>query len=227
MNCNGDLNTCSYDDGSKTLEVENPQAVCRLSRIEAFRQMFDQSILNVFIGGDQMRIHRKVLGDCIDPCWFLPPPIDTDHFRVIPNIKRKKGSVISMSGKIHHWVKGQPNLIKHIEENPRYTYTIYSEQDPKSQALFAKYGERVKYLPPIPYEKLPEEYNKHEFVFHQPQGWEPGGRSPFEGALCGCIPIINDRVGYAQQGLPTKREELKEAIKTGPIRFWREIERRL
>jgi hypothetical protein len=77
----------------------------------------------------------------------------------------------------------------------------------------------------VPYEKLPETYNQYEFVACLPAGWEPSGRTPWEGWLAGCKQITNDRVGSMQMGLdPEKRKETVEKLKTGPYRFWNQIE---
>ncbi len=86
----------------------------------------------------------------------------------------------------------------------------------------------MRYLPPARYEELPRIYNQHEYCIHMPQGWEPSGRTPWEGFLCGCKPLVNGRVGSCQLGLDTKDyKKARERIKNGPYRFWREIERRL
>jgi len=231
LNCGGNLDTCVMDERGHEDKVNDAvrqsMPLCRLRHIETMRQLFNAAILNVFISPQQAEIHRKVLGDVIEPCFLLTPPIDVNHFKPVPKATREKNTVVSMTGKIHHWVKGEGNLLRHIEEHPEYKYTIHSEQNADSAAKFGKFGDRVKYLPPVGYDKLPEVYSRHEYTIHLPAGWEPSGRTVWEGLLCGTKQITNDRVGSMQMDIPKSRDKARETIKTGPYRFWREIERRI
>jgi hypothetical protein len=99
-------------------QIKEGKGLCKIRMIELMRQMFARAALNVFISPQQAEIHRKVLGDVIEPYHLLTPPIDTEHFKKISKIHRKKSHVVSMSGKIHHWVKGKGNLQRHIKWEP-------------------------------------------------------------------------------------------------------------
>jgi glycosyltransferase involved in cell wall biosynthesis len=222
LNCEGERNTCETSEGAD--QEKTGLGKCWQKTIDLYRHIFCGARLSVFIGRDQERIHRAALGDEIDPFMFLTPPLDVEHFRPVPNVIRRKNSVVSMTGKIHHWVKGLHNLAAHIREHPKFQYTVYGEVNDEAARILMEFSPRVKYLKPIPYEQLPLEYSRHEYVIHLPEGWEPSGRTPWEGFLCGCKMIVNERVGSCQLGIPDDREKAREVIQTGPYRFWRAAE---
>lgn len=202
------------------------------NRIRFARNLFQHSFLNVFISPMHMTNFRKELGDVIDPHFILTPPIDTDFFKPIDTIKRKKKTVVNLTGRLVS-SKGLMNIVKWSMVNNDYEVSVYTDlavgNKGRTGAKILREIKNIKVFDKVPYKKLPEIYSRHEYVVHFPQALEAAGRTLVEGALCGCKVLFNDKVGvgsFSQEELPLENQSLlRKVIKSGPYRFWAEIVR--
>ncbi len=195
-----------------------------IKRLEFYRHILARSFLNIFISPLQMEAHRNALGDVIDPYHFLTPPIDHEHFKIDPNAKRETNLVVSMTGKIDFWNKGLFNVAIYAGQHPEYNFEIYTRSNPQTDIAFRGI-ENVRVKEHVYYDDLPGIYNRASYIIHLPTGVEAAGRTPVEGFLCGCDPIISNRVGIDGFDFDwSKYEETRERIIQGPYHFWQAIE---
>jgi len=180
-----------------------------LRRPEFGRELFRRSVLNVFISPFHRDEFRKELG--VDGIC-LPLAIDVDFFRPVSGIERKEKSVLALE-------KGA-NIQWFIDENKDFSFTVVSDKPVNLN------GGRLKVIPTLPYEKMPEVYSEHEYFLHFPEDSWPGDRVVFEAALCGCKVIMNEKVGHKSWGFNFDDiDGLRAILRKAPYEFWREIDR--
>lgn len=186
-----------------------------LDRPEFSRRLFQNSVFNVFLSPIHLKNHQKALG-----CEgiVLPLAIDVDLFRPAEGIKREENTAVVCN--VRHF-KSWTNLQKYIDSNQEIRFTVMAEA---SQVQ----GSNVTTRRMIPHEKMPELYSEFEYVVHLLDGWGAGERVIFEGALCGCKIVANERVGYMSWNKDlTKIDDLRDWLVLAPYSFWKEVERRV
>jgi hypothetical protein len=188
-----------------------------LGRVFDARQLFNNSILNVFLSPVHRDNHRDALG--VDGIC-LPLAVDTEFFKPVEGIARHAGRAL-VSG-VRTWKKWT-NLKAYIEEHPELVYVVLADTLPMELA-----GDNVKLEPMVPASHMPTVYSQAEYVVHLLDGWGAGERVIFEAALCGCTVIANDFVGHtswsAWQQKKDDPEALRAWLKPAPFSFWREVE---
>lgn len=182
-----------------------------LDRPEWSRRLFQQSRLNVFLSPIHLQNHKDRLG-----CGgiALPLAIDTKLFRVIDGVERLQGAcLISNVRNFKTWVA----LQEYIKGNPDKQFTILGDE--------VVYGKNVTRMDKIPYENMPVIYNRFESVVHLLDGWGAGERVIFEGALCGCKIMANNRVGHMSWNRDLEdRDTLRAWLSDAPFEFWKQVE---
>lgn len=199
------------------------------ARIKMARLLFGRSFLNIFISPFQIVNHRRKLGELIEPHFLLPPAIDTEKFRILPEIKRDESKVVSMTGRLYH-SKGLAHISNFVHVKPKLKFEIYSKEPGKVREYF-KDVKNVEIFSPVEYEELPRIYNSAGYSIHLPQEFEACGRTIAEGVLCGCKPLYNKNVGigsFKYFHLGDKNlfdyERFREACRIGPYFFWKNID---
>ncbi len=199
-------------------------------RLKTARLLFGKSFLNVFISPFHMENHRKRLGYLIDPCWVLPPAIDTNIFKSLPNVERDEKKMVNVCGKLYE-SKGFRHML-HFAMNTqgKHTFEIYTSNDQEVRAVFRELS-NVKVYSPLPNRNLAEVYNSAGYTIHLPHALEACGRTIAEGLLCGCRPITNKNIGilsFREFHIGDEKkfnvEKFKAAIDLGIYRFWKEVE---
>lgn len=186
-----------------------------LGRPEFSRRLFQNSILNVFLSPVHLKNHKQRLG--VDGIC-LPLAIDVDHFKPVEGVGRKKGTAIICN--VRNFKKWE-NLQKYINDHQEIQFTIMAK-DSQIQ------GANVTVKEMIPYDQMPRLYSEFEYVVHILDGWGAGERVIFEGALCKCKIIANERVGHMSWGKDlTRVDDLRDWLTLAPYAFWKEIERKL
>jgi hypothetical protein len=85
-------------------------------------------------------------------------------------------------------------------------------------------GPNVRVRSPIPYEEMPKLYSEFEYVVHLLDGLGAGERVMFEGALCGCKIVSDERSGHMSWNKDlTDLEGLREWLQVAPYQFWKHI----
>ena len=210
-------------------EHDHREVYGNTARIKLARLLFGRSFLNVFISPFQMENHKKKLGKLVEPYYLLPPAIDTEKFKILPDIKRENSKVISMTGRLYH-SKGLQHVANFVRVKHHWKFEIYSKEPGKVEEYF-KDVKNVKIFSPVDYEELPKIYNSAGYTIHLPQELEACGRTIAEGVLCGCAPLYNRNVGigsFKAFHLGDKKlfdyEKFKEVCRIGPYQFWKTVD---
>ena len=200
------------------------------ARPEVARLLFGHSFLNVFISPFHRDNHRKRLGDLIDPCWVLPPAVDTGIFKLLPEVKREEKKMVNVCGKLYESKGFRHMLAFALNTQGKHTFEIYTSNDSEVRAVFRDL-KNVKVYSPLPNKNLAEVYNSAGYTIHLPHALEACGRTIAEGLLCGCKPITNQNIGilsfkefHIGDEKRFNRDKFKEAIDMGPYRFWKTVE---
>ena len=186
-----------------------------LARSEFSKRLFSGSFLNVFLSPMHLGNYESgfgVKGIC------LPLAIDVDVFRPVSGIERKEGAALACFSRIG---KVGRDLAEYAAGHPEIRFDVIPDSGGiKLKNVFTKR--------PVPHEAMPEIYSGYEYVVCLPDSWEAGGRSVFEGALCGCKVVGNEKVGHLSWGVDlSDAETLRKGLKTAPYEFWRLIGERL
>ena len=203
-----------YSDRKLYIKYEHDHR--ELDRLEFSRKLFQNSRLNVFLSPIHLKNHQEALG-----CEgiVLPLAIDVDLFKPVEEVKRKEGTaVICNMRNFKKW----NNLQKYINDHQEIQFTVMAKGNPQVQ------GSNVTAREMIPYNKMPELYSEFEYLVHILDGWGAGERVIFEGALCGCKVVANEKVGHMSWGKDlTNVDDLRDWLTLAPYAFWKEVERRV
>ena len=160
--------------------------------------------------------HEEVMKCFVDPkrSFVVRPIINTQMFfnanlpREIPYLY--VGTICE--------AKGVFNILKWAEENKidpvdiAFVGTNISGVDLKLMGF--------QYSPKLPYEDLPNVYNRTDTFIHFPRWPEPQGRTVVEAALCGCNLLVNDNVGATSFSFDLSKPE---NIDGAEQEFWDDI----
>lgn len=184
-----------------------------LKRLNISKQLFSQSVKNIFISPKHMENFIDVIGEQIrNHSACLPLSINTNLFKKMNEVKRIKNTVLVPCSR-----KDGINIQNYIEDHPDKEY--YFIDQPKLQIPRKA---KVEVLPFREIDGMPELYNKYEEMLHLPVSLWAGERLYFEALLCGCKPVVNDNVGHVSWKIPDKK--LKDTLKKAPYKFWKEVE---
>ncbi|MCK4732668.1 MAG: glycosyltransferase [Methanophagales archaeon] len=149
-----------------------------------------------FMSPLQKQVTERFFGREFTNGVVVPSSIDTSLF--YDKNERRSGACAVSTGR---WNKGIENVKKWCKDN----------------------DEQLTLIRGVPYNKMNDVYNKHEYFVHLPNGIEPCGRTVFEAALAGCKVVVNNRVGAASfdwWGTDKIREHLEKASD----KFWKILE---
>jgi len=194
------------------------------------RLLFGRSFLNVFISPMQIENHRKHLGDLVEPFFLLPPAVDVERFRRLPEIERDAKKMVNVSGRLRD-SKGFRHMLQFaMAKRYKYNFEIYTRKPEEVEAVFGKLG-CVKVFPPVENDFLPRVYSSAGFVIHLPRALEACGRTIAEGLLCGCRPITNENVGirsFEEFRIGDRKlfdqELFRRKLERGVHDFWRAVD---
>ena len=151
--------------------------------------------------------------DCDGIC--LPLAIETENYKQVKSIERKKNSAVVCN--VRHF-KTWKCLQIYINANKDMSFTIMGDKQVVA-------GDNVKRMDMVPAEQMPSVYSGHEYLVHLLDGLGAGERVVFEAALCGCKVIANNGVGHMswQKDL-NNLEEIRSWLDAAPYQFWKEME---
>lgn len=206
------LKTC-YSGRVPYVKYEHDHREITERKVQGER-LFMQSALNVFISPLQMRNHLAAFGDKIgERSIVLPLAIDTEKYRLCPEVERVPGSTL-----IPSFNKCVNNTLDHIIKNPDRQYTVIGHYD--------SIKKNVKDIPPVLPDEMPKLYNQFETVLHLPQKVGGGERVVFEAALCGCKVITNENSAHTtwkEKFDWENRDVLEAMLQKAPYEFWRAV----
>ncbi len=184
-----------------------------LTRPEFSRPLFQRSKLNVFLSPNHRKNYVETLY-CDGIC--LPLAINVDDFYPVETITRKENTALVCNVRnFKSWNK----LQNFIDSHPKIEFTILTNTSCSVK------GPNVQYRRMVRYEEMPAVYSEFQYLVHLLDGWGAGERVIFEGALCGCEVISDERAGHMSWGKDLKNtEELREWLRQAPYDFWKEID---
>lgn len=159
------------------------------------RRLFHRSILNIFISPLHHAEFIKALGEDIreHPNYLLPPAVDPGHFRTVGDVERVETRMVSTTGQLLQR-KGLLEVMNLAASRPNMEIWVYTKPWDSVISLL-KNRANIKVFDPVDYEKLPAVYSGAGIVVHLPEFYEDCGRTPVEGALCGCQVFSNAATG--------------------------------
>lgn len=144
--------------------------------------LFARSQIAVFVSPMQQSMIKSVLEVALPRHQILRRPfIDPQEFK---NLGLERDIDVLYVGTISE-AKGYRNLTRRYGAN-RLTFVGPNVLDEPISGT---------YLGAMPYEALPELYNRARTFAHLPEWYEPMGRTVVEASLCGCKVVTNERVG--------------------------------
>jgi glycosyltransferase involved in cell wall biosynthesis len=172
-------------------------------------RLFGRAQIVVFVSPMQQRMIRSVLSARSRHFEIVRRPfIDVTRFRPLG---LERDIEILYVGAINE-AKGYHNLINRFGP-ARITFVGRNGMNEPIAG---------KYLGEVPYEQLPELYNRAQTFAHLPQWHEPMGRAVVEAALCGCELVTNERVGVTS--FPRDEWTDPAVVSDNGERFWTEFE---
>lgn len=151
------------------------------------------------------------------PYHLAPSPINEDLFND-RGIGSRHGAVAVES---LAEFKGRAYVLKWAEEHSEVDLDFVGENPIPGEAL----PSNCRVLGPIPYWRMPDVYNDHEFFVHLPQSPSPFDRSVAEAYLCGCSIIGNTLIGALSYPWFRSRDEVAKRCGGSPGEFWDAVER--
>ena len=157
-------------------------------------KIYRESALNIFVSPAHMADYAA-LGDGI----CIPELIDTEMFKPVKGVKRKKAAIIAVPGK---W---SPDVLK------------------KKQIHGTLRVDTL--LAPIPHLEMPKLFSEYEEFLHFPARKWPCDRVIYEAALCGCKVTAGEIVeAMSWEKDLTDTEGLRSWLKAVPGQFWAAID---
>jgi glycosyltransferase involved in cell wall biosynthesis len=169
--CNGHMRGSLCVLGDRSCEAFRAQT----------RRLYADSLSNVFVSPLHARTVSGMVGAATAPDVIVRPLIETARFR---NENRLREFPLLYVGPLTE-AKGLHAMVAH----PRAAEILAVGGGRRS----AKWPGRL--LPTVPYERMPDIYNRSRRLVFLPRWPEPQGRTVIEAALSGCELEVNDRVG--------------------------------
>jgi hypothetical protein len=168
-------------------------------------QLYRKSKLNIFLSPDHKAHYVAMCGKEIEEkSKCLPLAIDSNRYKAIDTIERKKNSVF-----IPNYGKCDVQAQRFKAENRQCKYTFGNNFNAQNYT----------------YHDMPRLYNEHEIVFHKPAKKWAGERVLFEAVLCGCKVIADENSGHTSWDFDWQnRSVLKEKVDAAPFEFWKLVE---
>jgi len=219
--CNGDVTgeVCPFKANPLHLArrmMRMPGAILRggLTREcprTAARQLYRNSLLNVFVSPLHRRTMQKLVGECIGPYLEFFPPVDPALFNMEESVARD----------IQHLFVGAICEAKGLDEMrarfPNGDLTLAGAIAPTAKLDFGRH------LGMLPAEAIPGVMRRAEALVMLPRWPEPFGRVAVEARFSGCRLVANDRVGSLSFAGDLK-EQAMIAYRHAIPDLWRSIE---
>jgi len=172
-------------------------------------KMYKNSLSNIFLSP----LHYKRIASMIEidhkPFFILRPTVDTEKFY---DKNQEKDIEYIFAGAISE-AKGVENLKKYFEGTNKKLVMI-------GKNIYGKELPFAEYTGFIPYDEMPNYFNRAKNFIYLPRWPEPQGRVVVEAALCGCNLITNENVGAISFDFDiSKKENLTGAVEE----FWEYI----
>lgn len=184
---------------------------------QLIKEIFANALAVYYLSPAHREEHSR-MGLARDDDTYIPSPIDSKLFKIIPNIERVKNSVIYTGGFSQH--KGIENIFKYAVDNPNKNIDLVGWVD--HEGVVSKLPDNVRVIDTVKYSAMPELLNTYQYFIHLPNWIEPFGRSVAEALLCGCNMITNDNIGMlSYEWNFSNLEWLSTFLTNTPSLFWK------
>lgn len=207
--CNGERrSTCpnkSIFDLKGLLQQRSLSNKC-FNENQLVAKIYQNSLLNVFLSPLHKKVVHGMLGLITEPSFVMRPSIDTEKFY---NMGMERDIEYLFAGAIGE-AKGIENL-KEFFLNKTDRLVMVGKNTTSIELPF------VEYTGFVPYERMPEYFNRAKNFVYLPRWPEPQGRVVVEAALCGCNLITNEKVGATSFDFDIS---IKENLSGAVSEFW-------
>lgn len=183
------------------------------------KKLFHKAKVSIFLSPLHAKTHKDWGIDV--PHFLMPSPIDTNMFKQMDSVDRKKDTVAYLGGFTPH--KGLENVFEYARENKDKQINLYGWH-PSNKDKFDNMPENVSVLPKVPFENVPHILNFHEYFIHMPNWNEPYGRAVMEAYHCGCKLIHNDKIGALSYDWDfSDKDQVRKNVEEYAGNFWMRI----
>ena len=210
----------AYQGMTKECMLSNHR--CERCPYNFYKELFEKSILNIFLSPLHRDKHFLAFGNIIEPNYCFPSPVVVERFYPDVGRRRIKGSYLYVGSIAKH--KGMDTIAAFIRKNPKSVFTMVGEL--RKECEYLKELPNCNLVPGVSQAKLSKFYSAAEKFLHFPLWDEPFGRTVMEAYLSGCEIITNHRVGAMSYGWDlSKMDEIREIIRNSPKKLWERIEK--
>lgn len=176
-----------------------------------WKKLYEKAALNIFLSPLHYEMHKKFLGDVVEPHVIIPSPVDSNKFYDLK--KERTKDIITVNG--HLPFKGKSNLIKFAEENPDRHITVVGQPD--------NLPSNCECIGLVSNDKLNDILNDYQYYIELPATPQPFNRSCAEGYLAGCKLITNNLMGFISWNWRSREEVIKNVGENASEKFWKSI----
>lgn len=191
----------------------------RYLNLEDRKKLFKNCKKTVFLTKYHYEQFLNHYGSIFYNVCVIPDPIDTSLFY---NRNENRDNKILNVGFMHE-LKGTNNFFDYVYSNSDLNFVMAAWGN-EEYINIAKSLKNLEWLGHIPYEEMPELYNKYTTMYYQPVFYEPFCRAVGEALLCGMNINSNDLVGslhyYNEIGEDQFATQCNQATQT----FWNHVE---
>ena len=159
-------------------------------------------------------------GDYFTNAEIIPDPIDPVFFS---NQDLEREDKILYVGYMHQ-LKGTNSLFSYAIENPEEKFVVAGWSHDPYFIQTCHTLPNVDFIGGVPFEEMPNLYNKYKKLFYTPAFYEPYCRSVAEAIFCGMEIISNDLIGCLHHMEEVGKEEMVSQCSRARELFWESVE---
>ncbi len=192
----------------------NVRNCCHTDKFHLFRNLFLNSIFNVFQSPNHYNAHYNFFGEAVANPLIMPPTVEVDNI----NISEIKNDIIPFFGELNK-LKGGYEFVEFANKNSDKKFVVYGENK-----LNCELPNNISLEEPITNDKVLKILGETKTFFIKPFWPEPSGRLAAEAFLSGCELITNENVGtWSFDFYPNNKVKAKKEMKEAPNSFWNKI----
>lgn len=171
-----------------------------------------------FLTDYHYQLFKQRYGDFFVNVRIVSDPIDTSVFFDRNQPREDKTLYVGFM----HEFKGTFDFFDYVFSNPNEKFVVAAWGSPLFTHL-ATTTPNVEFLGTVPYEKMPELYNKYKTFMYIPRIEEPFCRSVGEAFLCGQELLVNQKIGCCHEYNRVGKDAFTSGCNNAPTNFWRYI----
>jgi glycosyltransferase involved in cell wall biosynthesis len=186
-------------------------------------KLFGSCVKSIFLSDFHISFFKARYGDIFKNIEIIYDPIDFHNFK---NLNLERENKILYSGYMHP-LKGSYDFFDFALNNPQQKFVVTGWTSHATINHLCQSIENVEYLGQMPYEKMPEIYNRYSMMFYEPNLNEPFCRSVAEAVLCGMKIIISEQkqkqIGCLHEIEKIGIDNFREKCSKASLKFWQSI----